>query len=174
LEVYFQNQHDRPSLGRIALRPAKGFWLTRANIGALIFDIPCDAAAFGLARVPIPLPRDVQGKKQSFEVGASIEYPHGKGRRLRFRDGISMHTNTRFKNAFGTILTVAGALTGQIVFMTPETAIIRFPTNAVEEFYREAQLEIRTLWKLGDPPLNGQVWNSIQNKEGQNYHRYGG
>jgi hypothetical protein len=161
LEAYFQNQYDQPCMGRIALRPARGFWLTRANIDTVGFDILCDGAAFGIARIPVPLVKDVQGKKQSIEVGASVDYPQGKGRRLRFRDGIFLHTNSQFKNAFGTTLAIAGAATGKIVLVTPATATIILPFNAVEEIHREIQSEIRILWKHGDPPLRDHVLNSM-------------
>ncbi len=90
VEAYFQNQTDRPCRGRIALRPARGFFLGREQIATVTFDIACEPAAFGVARIAIPLPERVQGKRQSFDVGASVEYPPGKGRTLRFRDGLAV------------------------------------------------------------------------------------
>jgi hypothetical protein len=151
--AYFQNQQDQPSLGRITLRPARGFFLTRAKIEAISFDIECEPAAFGIATVPVPLPPDLCGRKQSFEVGASVEYPQGKGRRVRFRDGIFLRTNAAFGNPFGTALTVAGAMTGQIVMTRPATVKIELPLAATDEIPAGMVPEVRTLWRLGDPPL---------------------
>ena len=151
LEAYFQNQRDQPCLGRIALRPARGFLLGRAKIETIRFEIDCQPAAFGVARIPVPLTAKLQGKRQSFEVGASVDYPQGKGRRLRFRDGIFLRTNSNFGNAFGTALTVGGAMTGQIVLSKPATAKIDLPSGVAEDVPEGLEPEIKTFWRLGDP-----------------------
>lgn len=88
IEAYFQNQHDQPCRGQIALRPARKFLMNRENIESITFEIACEPAGFGIARAYIPLPESVQGKRQSFEVGASVEYLQEKGKQLRFRDGL--------------------------------------------------------------------------------------
>jgi len=153
LEAYFQNQYDRPCIGRIAIRPARGFFLGRAAIDTIAIEINCEPAAFGVARVAVPIPRSLQGKRQSFEVGASVDYPQGKGRQLRFRDGVVLRANANFGNAFGTALTVAGALTGQIVISTPATITLALPSSVAEDLATALEPKISTLWKLSDPPL---------------------
>jgi hypothetical protein len=35
LDVYFQNQQDKPCVGRVALRPARGFFLSVCPISGL-------------------------------------------------------------------------------------------------------------------------------------------
>ena len=84
MDAYFQNQYDKPCVGRIALRPARGFFMNRARIEPISYEIECPPAGFGLARIAISIPEELQGKKQSFEVGASVSYPDGKGTRLSF------------------------------------------------------------------------------------------
>lgn len=149
-QAYYQNQHERPCVGRIALRPARGFFLTRANIATITFEIACDAAAFGVATLPVPLPPSVQGKTQKFEVGASVKYPQGRGKRLRFRDGLMIRSNTNFGNSFGTALTVVGALSGTIVLSRPATLAVTLPSGAAEMLPDGLTAENSTLWKLGD------------------------
>jgi hypothetical protein len=156
LEAYFQNQQDQPCVGRIALRPARGFFLGRAKIDTITFEVHSEPAGFGVSRIPVPLTKEVQGKRQSFEVGASVHYPQGKGRKLRFRDGIFLRANSQFGNSFATALTVAGALGGSIVLTKPATTTIVLPTGVAEELPANAKPEIFTLWKLGDPPLGAQ------------------
>ena len=133
LDIYFQNQQDQPCIGRIALRPGRGFFLGRAKIEPVAVQIRCDPAGYGVARVPISVPESLQGKRQSFEVGASVDYPHGKGHTLRYRDGIALSANSNFGDAFGTALTIAGALTGKIVYTTPATVAFELPESVVEE-----------------------------------------
>jgi hypothetical protein len=158
LNVYFQNQQDAPLIGRIALRPARGFFLGRAPLTPVAVEIRCESAGYGVAKVPIAVPLDLQGKKQSFEAGASAEYPSGKGPTLRFRDGIVLRANSDFKNIFGTALAVAGALTGVINYQSPAGMAIELPTGVAEEVPPDQRPEITTLWKLGDAPLQESAY----------------
>ncbi len=157
MDAYFQTQYDKPSVGRIALRPARGFFLTRANIDAITFEVECPPAAFGFARIAIPLPAKLQGTRQSFEVGASVRYPEGKGRRVRFHDGVFLRSNTDFGNSFGTALTIAGAATGSIVLSKPATTTVALPTGVAEDVPQGLAAETKVLWQLGDPPLESNA-----------------
>ena len=157
IEAYFQGQRDAPCIGQIALRPSKGFFLTRADIDIIGVTIPCEPAAFGICRFAVPLPIELQGTTQSFDVGASVEYPSGKGRRLRFHDGLSLRTNTEFKDPTGKAIAIAGAFTGQIVLYSPATVKMTLPTGVADHLDEPSVVEIRTLWRLGDPHPTGQV-----------------
>jgi hypothetical protein len=153
LDIYFQNQQDQRCIGRIALRPARGFFLGRVAMQPIAVEIACEPAAYGVAKVPFPIPVALQGKRQSFEVGASVDYPGGKGRTLRFRNGIVLRADSNFGDTFGTALMVAGALTGRIVYQAPRTTALELPTGVAEELPPHLKPDIKTLWKLGDPPL---------------------
>jgi hypothetical protein len=158
MDAYFQTQYDRPSLGRIALRPAaSGFFMTRAKIDSMTFEIECPPAGFGFARIAIPIPEKLQGKRQSFEVGASVRYPEGKGRRIRFHDGLFLRSNADFGNSFGTALTVVGAATGSIVLSKPATATIDLPSGVTEDIPYNLASETKILWQMGEPALENVV-----------------
>jgi hypothetical protein len=160
LETYFQNQQDESCAGRVALRPARGFFLGRSKKDTVAIEIECGPAAFGVAKTAIPIPADLQGKRQSFEVGASVEYPNGKGHAVRFGTGIVLRANSNFRNAFKTTLDVAGVLTGHvghIVFLTPATVTIDLPADVAEDVPEGLPPEIKTLWELGDPPLGSSA-----------------
>lgn len=152
LDAFFQNRYDRPCVGRIALRPARGLF-GRRDIEAITYEVRCDPGAFGVARVPLPIPATQQGKRQKFEVGASVQYPEGKGQMLRFRDGAVIRTNSNFGNTFGTALTVAGALGGVLVISRPESVTIDLPICVAEDVPGSLKAETKTLWKLGVPAL---------------------
>ncbi len=154
LNIFFQNQYDQPCRGHVAVRPVRGFWMTRSEIQTIGVEVDCDAAAFGVARATLPLLREVQGKRQAFEVGASVEYAPGKRRRLRFRDGIFLRANSEFGNAFATTAFVTGALCGKIIIISPATATLDLPSDVAEEVFESGRTEVETLWRLGDPPLN--------------------
>lgn len=154
MDAYFQTQYDRRSVGQIALRPARGFFMTRAEIDAITFQIECPPAGFGFARIAIPLPEKMQRKRQAFEVGAAVTYPEGKGRRIRYHDGVFLRSNTKFGNSFGTALTIAGAATGSIVLSKPATVKIDLPNGVTEDIPDNLAPETTTLWQLGEPALN--------------------
>jgi hypothetical protein len=166
LDVYFQNQQDTRCVGRIALRPARGFFLGRADLEPIAVEIRCEPAAYGFARIPVAIPAELQGRKQSFEVGASVDRPSGRGRTLRFRDGTTLRANSDFGNAFGTTLTVAGALTAQIMYRSHATTAIELPREVAPTIPAGREPEIRTLWKLGDPPI-GEIANATQSSHDQ-------
>jgi hypothetical protein len=153
MDAYFQSQYDKPSLGRVALRPGRGFFMTRVKIDAVTFEIECPPAGFGIVRIAVPIPGELQGKRQTFEVGASVRYPEGKGRRIRFHDGVFLRANSNFGNSFGTALTIAGAATGTIVLSKPATATIALPTGVAEDIPDNVAPEIKLLWQLGEPGL---------------------
>jgi hypothetical protein len=153
LTVYFQNQYDRPFVGRVALRPSQGFFMNRPAIPAVLLAIDCDAAGFGIARTQIPVPEELQGKRQLFEVGAAVGYPQGKGSRVRFRDGTLLSRDTEFCDDRGELLAVAGVLTGHIIISFPTRTPIVLPANVATDIPDDRVTEVQMLWRLGDPPI---------------------
>jgi hypothetical protein len=152
LHIYFQNRFERPCIGRIALRPAKEFF-GRPNMDTIAFEARCDGGAFGVHRIAVGIPQKLQNRKVRFEVGASVEYPSGHGRRLRFRDGIALRANSEFKNTFVRSVTVAGALGGAIVLSKPATVTVAVPPDVAEEIPEEIQGVTTILWRPGDAPI---------------------
>jgi hypothetical protein len=155
MHAYFQNRHGGPCRGRIALRPASSFFLTRPRFEAIAFDIECGPAAFGVASIPLPIPKKSQGKKQKFEVGASVEYPDGRGRRLRHRLATVVRANSKFGDAFRTGLVAAGALAGMVVLSSPASVVLHLPPDVAEDPPEGRDGVVETFWMLGDPPFDG-------------------
>jgi hypothetical protein len=151
LVVHFQSQYDRPCKVRIALRPARGFWLTRAQMDCLTLDIECPPAGFGEAVKPIAIPLDLQGSTQSFEIGASVHYPQGKGKQLRFGEGVVVRANAEFENPIGQGLFLAGAAAGAIALPHSATMKIALPDCVAPELKESPPTEVVVLWQLGHP-----------------------
>lgn len=149
--THYQNQYLRPCIGRIALRPAPGFFLNRSNICSVTFEVQCDAGAFGIVSAPIAIPKEVQGKRESFELGVSVDYPNGRGKRVRFREGLVVHRDSTFRNSVGTTITVLNALIGQIEWRSPDRLTLALPNDVTEELPPSAITTSRTLWRDGDP-----------------------
>jgi hypothetical protein len=158
MNAYFQNQRDTPCVGRIAIRPARGFFMNRADIDTIAINVICEPAAVGVARVALPVAAKLQGKRQSFEVGASVNYPQGKGCQLRFRDGVILRADSNFQDGVMTALAVGLVMTGHIVLTRPAMARMKLPTGVAEEIPDGLTPEIKTVWRLGDPPLQAGGW----------------
>ncbi|MCE9545866.1 MAG: hypothetical protein K8T25_10160 [Planctomycetia bacterium] len=150
LVAHFQNQHVRSCVGRIALRPAEGFFDGRIQYDTISFEIPCGPAAYGFTRISIPVPKGIQGTKQRFEVGAAVEYPQGRGRQLRFHPGISIRSNSKFNEKFRTAIMAIGAAGGSLILIRPATVTVSMPIEVAEDIVTPIDPEITTLWKLGD------------------------
>ena len=153
LHAYFQSQRDQPSSAVIALRPARGFFMTRSKISVIAIPVECPAAAFGVAKVPLPIPENLQGQYQPFEVGASVSYPQGKGRRIRFNDGIFLRSNSKAGKYSGPALDFAGSVADSIAGSKPATANIELPVGVADELLEECTIQITIHWQLGDAEL---------------------
>ena len=150
VQILFQNRYERPCEASIALRPASGFFLTRKKIKALAADVQCVPAAFGVVRVPLPVPEKYQGRKVSFDVGASVSYPQGRGRILRFKDGTRVG-KASFSSPGGAALTLAGMFAGQVVMSRPASVKLALPVGVRQELPDDTPVQVETFWQLGDP-----------------------
>jgi hypothetical protein len=151
LDIYYQNRYERPCRARVIMQPPQQFLLNRRPVGSITLAIECEGGAFGVARIPWAVPGALQGKKQSFDIGADVEYPSGHGAMLRFRDG--MQVGGAKREGWITITTLAGALGGIIVLSRPAKWTIRLPSGVDETVPKEAPILFATLWRPGDPPM---------------------
>ena len=88
LSIYFQNRHAGHASATIhMLPPRRSFRFGRHPLPPVQVLIECPAAAFGVARLPFPIPPKYQGRRMSFELAADVRYPARRGRLLRFRAG---------------------------------------------------------------------------------------
>jgi hypothetical protein len=150
LVIYWQSEFDHSCRARIAIRPGRNFFLTRSPIAEIVLQVECPPAGFGVARVPLPLEPKLQGARQSFEVGASVEWPEGRGYQVRFRSGGHVPGDVEFRSPFQTGLSVAAALTGHIHLPSPAQFTLQLPHDVCQELPPSAVRECRILWKLGD------------------------
>ena len=155
LLAYFQNQRERDCQAEVALRPARGRFTRRPPIETVRVVIDCPGGAFGVARLVIPLPAVVQGRQQAFEVGATVQYPKGRGAKLRYRWGTYLRTGANFRNHYNLVLTIlAGLLTFGLIFTIRHAGVsVTLPTGVAETLPPAWRPPVEILWQPGDPPL---------------------
>jgi hypothetical protein len=153
LEAHVQNRYGRPCRGQIAIRLKKPVMRGGRLMNPIVLAVDCPPAGFCVITAPIGVPAEIQGRSAIFEVGASVEYPDGRGRTLRFKDGLVIRSNTRFRNTFATTLTVLGAMGGVIVWSSPATVTLALPANVQSKVPRDTAARSEIIWQLDDPVL---------------------
>lgn len=89
LRVIFQNQFERTCRAEIGFQPARQFLSgLRRKFECVRVEVECPGSGFGEVLIPLPVPKQHQGEKQKFEVGATVKYPRGRGKQIRRGDGL--------------------------------------------------------------------------------------
>jgi hypothetical protein len=151
----YQNRYDQSCRARIVLRPVAGVFRPavgpfRSDFPTIVFDISCGPAGFGIASVPLPVSSRHQGKNLTLQIGASVDYPAGKGKKLRFRDGSLLRYDAEFRNSYMRILQVLYLFCGGLLFSFPASVTFCLPDGVAESLPAGQGQRTRTLWTLGD------------------------
>jgi hypothetical protein len=149
IQVYFQNQYSRPCRATLALRPARG---EPTRIAPLYVELECPGGGYGIANRPIDPSSGAVARTIRFEVGASIRFPDGKGRRLRFRTGTPVRYNAKFRNALATLLEILSVLSGPLFgprLSSRQFVQLSFPSGCSPAAGGGEWTDI--VWQVGNP-----------------------
>jgi hypothetical protein len=150
LDLHFQGRYDHPCRALVVLQPSKGFFLSRPDLASMTVEVECPAGGYGVTSLPWPVARKFQGKTQSLDVGADVQYPEGRGTMIRYRGGIQV--GPAGFDTWGTILTVAGSLGGRNALWRPAKVKLKLPVDVEESVDDDLPITSKIVWKLGDPP----------------------
>lgn len=150
LKIWYQNRHERPASVHVVIKPSMGFFLTTSKIQSVVLPFDCGAAAFGFVRFPLALPAKYHGTVQRFDIGAKVKYPHGRGKMLRYRDGLRVG-DARINRLADQALTLLGAFGGVVAISRPASFSLRLPAGVAESVSDDSPIETAELWQLGDP-----------------------
>ncbi len=149
-KVFFQNRFERPCKALVAFRPAPGILgVGRPNLGEVRVELECDGGAFGCAEIPYSIDPRYQGKNQKFELMAAARFPEGKGKMLRYRDGLPV--GKRHHSGLDTAVTALSVLALHPHFSHAATFKLKLPAGVAAEAVGEVKQQI--LWRPGDPEL---------------------
>jgi hypothetical protein len=146
--LLFQNRYERPCTATVAIRPVT---FTGASETLALITVQCPGAAYGLAKQEVGLPEEWQGKNVSFDLGADVNYPEGKGKTMRFKDATLLRQNTHFVNNFGRITSVLALLGGHIHIHGPFRVKYTMPDNVATDSATTVSEQVQILWQTGDP-----------------------
>jgi hypothetical protein len=149
MHVYFQNRYDRPCSAQILLRGSPGLFSGRPDVSDITLGVSCGPAEFGRSSIPWSIPSELQGKMISLSVYAGVRYPSGRGKLLRFRDG--MRVGAVGMDTWREGLQVAGALVGALVISRPARIKLRRPSGASPTAQGSMAADTKIIWRLGDP-----------------------
>jgi hypothetical protein len=141
IDVYFQNRYTGDCECDIVLEPSFFSDDALSSVGA---SISCPGAAVGVTRIPYAVPGHLAGEPVTYKVAATTSYPSGRGRLVRFREGLRVGTHDI---SVATVTTAVGALAaGYISFRTPAKISIVFP-GAAEKIPDGLELEQELLFE---------------------------
>ena len=146
--IYFQNRYDQPCSANILIRASSGLFSGKPDLSDISLGVTCSPAEFGCSTIPWTIPESLQGKMTSLSLYAGVKYPNGRGKLLRYKDGLRV-------GAVGTDmwregLQITGALVGAAVISRPARIKFTLPSG-VSAFKQEViSAETKTIWKLGD------------------------
>jgi hypothetical protein len=149
IDVYFQSRYDKPSRAAVVLQPSKGFFLNRPGLASMSIQVDCPAGGYGVTSIPWAVAKKYQGKKQALDVAASVTYPEGRGKLIRYRGGVQV--GPAGSDPMRVIMTVAGAMGGMIVLSRKARGTITLPGDVAETVDDALPITTEILWKLGDP-----------------------
>jgi hypothetical protein len=146
LDVYFQNSFERRCTTRLLIRPAvRNLGIRRpTDLPPIEITIECDGGAFGVASIPYPVPHLRLGQKVRLNVGGVTRYPDGRGKRLRFREGINVRPPTGLADA---LLTGASLLAGHLHSGKDAAFDLQFPMEARAELPPGSEPTCQILWR---------------------------
>jgi hypothetical protein len=148
MQIYFQNRYDQPCSAQILLRTSSGLFSGKPDLSDLTLGLSCDPAAFGCSTIPWSVPENLQGKAVSLSLYASVKYPNGRGKLLRYKDG--MRVGSVGTDVWREGLQIAGALGGAIVVSRPARIKFTLPSGVSASRQETVSAETKTIWKLGD------------------------
>jgi hypothetical protein len=155
LDLHFQGRYDRPCRAVVVLQPSKGFFLTRPGLASMTVSIDCPAGGYGVTSVPWPVAKKYQGKVQSLDVGADVEYPEGRGKMIRYRGGAQLRTagTDTFKAVMtvAAILTVSAGMGVAALLRNPVRVKLRLPVDVEESVDDDLPILTKVVWKVGHP-----------------------
>lgn len=125
MNVFFQNRYSGASQARLLLTPPKSF-LGKRVVEPVDVAFPCEGGAFGVLRMYWDVPDHAEGTEVKFSVKADVGYPEGRGRELRFREGVqASSTGVGFAILIGILF---GAV-GTMVIISPSFLKMRLPRS---------------------------------------------
>jgi hypothetical protein len=154
LTAYFQNRYEKPCRATIVLTSSSFIFKSNQQTKTMALGVACEGGGFGKISTPWPVPVESQGKEASMDVTASVEYVGGRGKLLRYRDGLRVGAaKTDFWREG---LIVLGALTGSIVLSKPARMKIRLLQNVTSDATEPFAAKIEMLWKYGVQSENNE------------------
>lgn len=152
LHIFFQNRWEAPCQARITIRRDHGFAWSHKKMEIATVRFWCEGGSFGLVRVPIGVPRALQGKRKRLAASASVGYPQGRGRMIRFKAGKRVGSGDI---GAGTIAAahLLGGVAGAAMAAHQAAGQFRmtYPAGVAEEVPPDAEVAVETLWRPGDP-----------------------
>jgi hypothetical protein len=161
--LFVQNRYEKACSGRIVIQPpAKFLGLGKSEVPGIDLAVECDGGAFELYQIPWPMPQSFGGRKVKFQVAASCSYPSGRGKLMRFRDG--MRVGTPGGGAVNAAVTGGLLLIGVIHISKPASISFVLPSGITRPGPHNIPVVHKTLWRPDLPTGGFPVVMGVESK----------
>ncbi len=158
LVFYYQNRYERACEGTIWMAPTKVAFKDVSDLPEFKVQVVCGGGEFGKRHCECGLPLRFRGESILWDVRAQTQYPNGRGKLLRMRDGLRVGG----ENQAGTFLALL-LFVGAWYYKKPARIKIKFPDEMFSVEYT-SDWKQETLWKPGDrdPVLSSSERTSLR------------
>ena len=166
MRVFFQNRYERPCAARIVLKPPqRTLGIGRWPMATIAVTVDCDGAAFGVHRTPWPVPAKLQGRSARCDVAAKARYPNGRGKLMRYREGI--RAGVPGSDVGRAALMLGAAAVGSLYLSEPAHWRVRLPTGLPEFDPTGETATTEILWRPDLPTGGFPIEPTTQSRIGE-------
>ncbi|MCK9461481.1 MAG: hypothetical protein M0R80_17765 [Proteobacteria bacterium] len=144
-KIWFQNKYDRRCTGRVLISPSRDFFLRKQIDHVLHVGVEVGPGALLSVIAPFAIPESAQGKSTTLSVSADVDYPEGKGKLIRFRDGM---TTGAIRGKIDLIIDAIGPFVLQSY--KPASLKLVLPKDVAAAVPDGCKPKVETLWQIGE------------------------
>lgn len=145
---YFQNRYEREVYATMVMQPGlRSFRYARHPLPVMSMAVRCPGGGFGVARLPMEIPANLQGRKVRFEVAADIKYPSRRGKLLHQRGGLRVGPTSRLSQGRRLLDTLAVALFFGIIHEHRPAGLSLVLPSQVSDQPADRQRGLELLWQ---------------------------
>ena len=144
LTIHYQNQYGGRCEATVGIGTTWTLFSKYPNIKGFSVGLKLQPGEYGFATFAVPFPPNIKGKTASLDVSASVKYPDGRGKLLRFRNGLEVGAADCSFWKEG--LQALGAAAGSLIFTQPARMKLSVPFDGDSAVTEVTQVRSRSIW----------------------------
>jgi len=144
LTIHYQNQYAGRCEATVGIGTTWTLFSKYPNIKGFTVGFRVGPGEYGFATFTLPLPPNIKGKTVSLDVSASVKYPDGRGKLLRFRNGLQV--GAADVSFWKEGLQALGAAAGSLIVTQPARIKLSMPFDGDSAVTEATQVRSQSIW----------------------------